>query len=197
MNKQLQTQLLAMKKADLDHREAILKAGRLYEGYDKKMESIHLENAQALQQIIDDHGWPGYSLVGEEGAKAAFMIAQHSISHPTLQRSFLESLTEAASNGEASKIQAAGLQDRILYNEGLPQKYGMLFDWNDDGELFTRVDDIEKANKRRASLGLKSIEEATEAHRKEIIEEGGGPPKDIVKHRQMAKNWAIKVGWRT
>jgi hypothetical protein len=197
MNKQLQEELLAMKQKDMDYRDSLLKNGSLYEGYDDRMEAIHLENAERLNEIIQSNGWPGKFLVGKEGATAAFMIAQHTISSPMLQRSFLKSLSKAVVDGEATKIQEACLQDRILFNEGKPQQYGMLFDWNDNGELFTVVDDIEKANKRRKELGLKTVEEATEAHRKEVVEEGGGPPKDIKKHRQMALEWAIKVGWKT
>lgn len=196
INKKLRDELLAMMRKDLDHRDSLLKEGGLYDGYDEKMESIHLQNAESLNSIIQENGWPGISLVGEEGASAAFLIAQHSISHPSLQRSFLRALSEAVSMGEASKIQEAYLQDRILFNEGKPQKHGIVFDWNDDGELVTVVDDLEEANQRRKELGLKTVEEATAAHRKGV-EEGGGPPIDIKKHRRKALEWAIRVGWTT
>ena len=83
---------------------------------------------------------------------------------------------------EATEIQQACLQDRILFNQGKPQKFGMLFDWNENGQLYTEVDDIEQANERRKKLGLKTVQEATDAHRKEIEAEGGGPPNDINRH---------------
>jgi len=197
MNKPLRAELLLMKQTDLAHRENLLKKGSLYDGYDVQMEAIHLKNANRLSQIIEETGWPGKSLVGEDGASAAFMIAQHAISNPTLQRLFLKSLTEAADSGEATAIQRACLQDRILFNEGKPQQYGLLFDWNDDGEMFAHVDNIDAANERRKALGLKTtVQEAIESHRKEVEEEGGGAPKDIAKHREMAEQWAIRVGWK-
>lgn len=153
MNKKLQEELVKMKQADLRLRDSLLKNGSLYEGYDDEMESLHLHNAERLGEIIHSHGWPGKSLVGKEGADAAFLIAQHAISNPPLQRSFLSSLTEAVFKGEATEIQQACLQDRILFNEGKPQKFGMLFDWNENGQLYTDVDDVVLANKRRKKLG--------------------------------------------
>jgi len=198
MNKLLRAELLAMKQTDLAYRESILEKGSLYEGYDKQMEAIHLQNATRLNQIIEEKGWPGKSLVGEDGASAAFLIAQHAISNPALQRSFLISLSHAASTGEATEIQRACLQDRILYNEGKQQQYGLLFDWSDEGEMIANVDDINAVNQRRKAIGLKTtVQEALEAHRKEVEEEGGGAPKDIGKHREMAKQWAIRVGWKS
>ena len=197
MNEDIKQELLSMQQRDLDFRDAIVKEGGLYDGYDEGMESIHLENADRLNNIIKRHGWPGYSLVGEDGARAAFLVAQHAISNPPLQRSFLEALSTAVTNGDAAEMQRACLQDRILFNEGKPQKCGFLFDWNDAGELFAWVDDFDQANERRKKLGLdRTIEEAAAAHRIEIDKEGG-PPKDIKLHRQMAVDWAIKVGWRS
>jgi len=197
-NEALQAELLSMKKVDLTYRESILKDGTLYDGYDEKMEAIHLEHAERLHQIVEEHGWPGVNLVGEEGAKAAFMLAQHAISNPTLQRSFLVSLSRAADAGEASKIHKACLQDRILYNEGKPLLYGLLFDWNDDGEMFSNVEDINTVNERRKGIGIKStVQESMKTHRRAVDEEGGGPPKDIPKHREMTEQWAVRVGWRS
>lgn len=197
MNKTLHEEIIKMKEVDLSFRDSLLKRGSLYEGYDEEMETIHLQNAKRLDEIIQSYGWPGKSLVGKDGADAAFLIAQHAISSPQLQRSFLKSLSEAVNKGEATKLQEACLQDRILYNEGKPQRFGMLFDWNENGQLSTELDSIELANERRKKLGLKTVQEATEIHRKEVVDEGGGPPKDIKKHSQLASEWAIIVGWRT
>ena len=124
------------------------------------------------------------------------MIAQHSISKPSLQRKFLVELKKAVIEGEASPKQEACLEDRILFNEGKPCKYGMLFDWDDGGNLIANVDDENLVNIRREKLGLSNLSEALRMHREEIENEGGGPPKDIKKHREMGDEWAKRVGWR-
>lgn len=196
MNAGLKKQLISLKDKEIELRQSILSEGTLYDGYDARMESLHIENAEKLDNIISEHGWPGRSLVGREGADAAIMLAQNAISKPALQRRFLEFVRLAVEQGEATAIQMACLQDRILFNEGKPQQFGMLFDWDESGNLFTNVDDVEDANKRRKALGLMTIEEATKKHKQEIEKEGGGPPSDYKKHKAMEAEWAKRVGWR-
>jgi hypothetical protein len=135
INNELRELLVSLKARDDELRKSILKNGSLYEGYDEDMESLHIENAEKLNAIVDECGWPGKSLAGKDGVDAAVIIAQHSISKPNLQKRFLEFLKTAVLKGEALPVHEACLEDRILFNEGKPQKYGMLFEWNEQGEL--------------------------------------------------------------
>ena len=197
MDEKLKAQLLSMQSEDLDMRNSLLNNGSLYEGYDVNMEALHIKNAETLSDIINKHGWPGKSLVGEDGARAAAMIAQHSISKPELQRFFLTQLKIAISNNEANPIQGACLEDRILFNEGKPCLYGMLFDWDVDGNLIANVDDESLVNERRKELGLKTtLAEALAKHREEIENEGGEPPTNIQEHKKKGAEWARRVGWQ-
>ena len=196
MHEKLKSRLIAMQEKDLKKRETFLKQGSLYDGYAEEMEALHIEHAEELKKIIDEHGWPGKSLVGLEGLRAAAMIAQHSISKPELQRFFLTKIKQAVQDGEAGPVLAAGLEDRILFNEGKPCLYGMLFDWDDFGNLVANVDDEAAVDERRKNLGLSSLSEALQKHRQEIEEELGGPPKDIAEHKRLGQEWARRVGWR-
>ena len=196
MNTALRELLISLKDRDIELRQKILKKGSLYDGYDEELEALHVSNAEKLNDIIAKHGWPGKSLVGKDGADAAVIIAQYSISKPILQKKFLAYLKPAVKKGEALPIHEACLEDRILFNEGKPQKYGMLFDWTENGKLITNVDDITLANERRKKLGLRTVEEAAEIHRKEIEAEGGGPPPDYFEHKRKETEWAKRVGWR-
>jgi hypothetical protein len=196
MNQELKMKIMSMKDRDLEMRNSILKDGSLYDGYTEEMESLHIENAEELKKIVDENGWPGRSLVGKEGADAAIVIAQNSISKPDIQRQFLVEIKKAVVKGEATPIQEACLEDRILFNQGKACLYGMLFDWDKDGNLVANVDDEKLVNERRAKLGLLPLTEALKKHRKEIDDEGGGPPSDIEKHKEMEIEWAKRVGWR-
>ncbi len=196
INEELKSYLLSLKDQDLQLRTKILKEGTLNDGYDPRMEALHVENADKLDELIEKYGWPGRSLVGTEGADAAFMLACHSISNPELQRKFLNQLQEAVKKGDATKPQAACLGDRIRFNEGKPLKYGMLFDWNESGELVANVENIDVANELRKEMGLKSVEEAKALHQKEIEREGGRPPSDYHEHKVQEHAWAKRVGWR-
>lgn len=195
-NQNLKQLLLSLQQRDLDLRRKVLEGGSLYEGYHNEIEAMHIEHADILANIVYQQGWPGISMVGKQRASAAFTIAQHAISKPTLQKIFLQHLKSAVEAGEASAVHAACLEDRILFNKGMPQKCGMIFDCNDRGELYTHVEDLAAANQRRRQLGLESVEEATEMHRNEIEREGGGPPADIHDHKRKEAVWAKRVGWR-
>ena len=76
------------------------------------------ENLPWLRQVITDFGWPGKSLVGEDGADAAWLLAQHADSDPAFQRQCLDLLTAAVLHGEATITQQAYLTDRVLLHEG-------------------------------------------------------------------------------
>lgn len=196
MNEELKSKLVSMKDEDLEMRNSILNKAGLYEGYAEEMEALHIRNAEELKNIIDENGWPGKSLVGKEGADSAFTIAQHAISTPDLQKQFLVELKKAVLSGEATQIQEACLEDRILFNQGKPCRYGMLFDWDDSGNLVANVDDESLVNERRKKLGLLPLTEALKKHRKEIEDEGGGPPSNIEEHKRKGQEWAKRVGWK-
>ncbi len=77
-----------------------------------------------LKEIIEEHGWPTYDLVGRRGADAAWLIAQHADLDPEFQRAALVLLREAAATGQASPGNLAYLEDRVAVADGQPQAYG-------------------------------------------------------------------------
>jgi hypothetical protein len=85
---------------------------------------IDVSNTDRLREIVRRHGWPGLSHVGEAGAEAAWLIAQHADRQLDFQREVLPLLTAAAANGEAKARHAAYLTDRICMAEGRPQVTG-------------------------------------------------------------------------
>lgn len=77
-----------------------------------------------LKQIVAEYGWPTIDLVGEDGADAAWAIAQHSDLDPEFQAAALELLTAAARAGQASWGNVAYLDDRVAVGQGDEQTYG-------------------------------------------------------------------------
>lgn len=112
------------------------------------------ENLPWLRQVIADVGWPGKSLVGEDGAQAAWLLAQHADSDPAFQRQCLDLLTAAAENGEATIVQQAYLTDRVLLKEGEPQEYGTQAIGRDGRFVARKLRDPDHVDERRASVGL-------------------------------------------
>jgi hypothetical protein len=112
------------------------------------------ENLPWLRQVIADVGWPGKSLVGEDGAQAAWLLAQHADSDPAFQRQCLDLLTAAVEHGEATIVQQAYLTDRVLLKEGAPQEYGTQAMARDGRFVPRKLRDPDNVDERRASVGL-------------------------------------------
>ena len=124
MNERLARELIGMRADDLRVRSDLERAGRLFRGYDAEMEAVHRRNAARLRDIIGEHGWPGRDIVGDDGADAAWLIAQHAIGEPDFQRSCLVHLQHAAERGAVPRRHVEYLLDRIRVFEGWPQLYG-------------------------------------------------------------------------
>jgi hypothetical protein len=195
LDEQLRRELLAMREEDLRVRAQVIQGASLFAGYHPRMEEVHKRNAARLKEIIAQHGWPGRSLVGQDGAAAAWFIAQHAIGDPPFQRRCLELLREALAGGEVSPAQPAFLEDRICYFEGRPQIYGTQFEPDENGLLRPYpIADPEQVNERRKAVGLNTIEERTHEMRtgqqlEPDLEAG-------VEYEQKYREWLKKVGWR-
>jgi hypothetical protein len=73
----LRQELLKMVKLDQDARKDILKTPSPDEATLHRLADIDRRNTARLKRIIEKHGWPGKSLVGEDGAHAAWLLVQH------------------------------------------------------------------------------------------------------------------------
>lgn len=111
-----------------------------------------------LRAIVREQGWPTRTMVGTAGARAAFLIVQHSPSN-AFQREMLPLLSAAAADDEAAASDAAMLEDRVLTDEGKPQRYGTQFRIV-AGELVPYpIEEPETLEERRASVGLMPMAE--------------------------------------
>jgi hypothetical protein len=192
----LRNELLAMEAEDRRVRAELLADGSLGDGYHPRMEEVHRRNAARLTEIIEERGWPGRGLVGEDGAHAAWFVLQHAIGNPALQRRGLQLLREAVAAGEAPAGQAAYLEDRICFFEGRPQRYGTQYDRDENGELNPHpVEDPAGVDERRRAVGLGPLADNTRRLREEA-RSGEGPHPDWAEHRRKFLAWCREVGWR-
>ncbi|MGH9288775.1 MAG: DUF6624 domain-containing protein [Acidimicrobiales bacterium] len=77
-----------------------------------------------LREIIDEHGWPTFDLVGRDGATAAWLVAQHADFDVEFQAEALELMRAALDGGQTDPTEVAYLEDRVAVNRGEPQRYG-------------------------------------------------------------------------
>jgi hypothetical protein len=71
-----------------------------------------------MREIVAGHGWPARTLVGEDGAHAAWLLTQHADHDPGFQRECLPLLAAAVDAGEATAADHAYLYDRVAVAEG-------------------------------------------------------------------------------
>ena len=176
-------------------REELSADGSFYDGYHPRMEKVHRNHASRLREIIQQHGWPGITMVGTDGEEAAWRIAQHSIGEPEFLRNVLSLLKSAAEKKEAPLWQIAMTDDRIRMFEGKSQLYGTSFDWDEEGQMspYPAIENPESVDQRRAKMGLPPLQEEIARKRGENIEK---PPANIHDRRKQMDQWAQSVGWR-
>lgn len=147
--------IIGLKNEDLKLRDRLIQNGKLGESYNEEMEKLHNKNADVLNDIINEIGYPTIDKVGEEGSEAAWLVIQHAIGQPNFMKRCAKLLEIAVQENKANPINLAYLTDRIAVFEGKAQLYGIQFDWDVNGELSPLYfDDLTKVNQRRKSIGL-------------------------------------------
>jgi hypothetical protein len=132
--------------------------------------AVH-ENAQWLREIIAQYGWPGRSLVSEDGVDAAWLILQHcgsgvpTVGTPELlafQRRCLPILEQAVLDGEAHPRHLAHVADNLHERASEPAEFAVLpsaYSVVDGQPAFTRPIDVSAVDRRRTEIGLSPIAE--------------------------------------
>ena len=182
----LREELLAMAAEDQDARLA----GRR-DPYGSpavtRMVAVDDRDLARFREIVSQHGWPGSSLVGEDGARAAWLLAQHADFDIAFQRRCLELLEAAVDEGEASRADLAYLTDRVLVHEGRPQRFGTQFTQVGESLEPQPIEDEERVDERRLDVGLPPLSASRQTmeaqasrwapapHHSEVLEEAPEP----------------------
>jgi len=124
---ELRVELLRRAKADQDARHAIVEwmtrrhGGEVaddaafeasldptrkaeFERFAATMRRVDAENAGRLGEIVERHGWPTYSLVGKNGANAAWLLVQHADLSPKFQRRCLDDALRRFADDELAAL---------------------------------------------------------------------------------------------
>lgn len=159
MNLDLQQELLTLYKEDQSLREAFIEGDRDPE-IGKKICKLDASHTVRLKEILNQVGWPGYQLVGENGSNAMWLLVQHTPDRE-FQKNALEHLQKAVDDGDASPLNLAYLMDRVLMYEGKKQIYGTQWDnITTKNVVLYPTEDFQTINERRLSVGLNTIEES-------------------------------------
>ena len=125
----------------------------------EEQERVDAANLERLREMVAEHGWPGISMVGYDGAGTAFLILQHA--NHEAQVELLPVIEAAAEAGEADRQHVAMLQDRILVAQNKPQLYGtQLYHEETTGNLeLYPIEDEANVDARRREIGMPPLAE--------------------------------------
>lgn len=115
-----------------------------------------------LEAIVKKYGYPGFKQVGEKSSNNFWLRVQHADAYPAFQRQVLKLMRVEVQRKNASPRNYAYLTDRVAENAGQPQEYGtqVKFEGPGIGKAAPRsLRDPKNVNKRRAAVGLETLEE--------------------------------------
>jgi hypothetical protein len=125
----------------------------------RRMRKVDRENTERMKEILRRHGWPGKSLVGADGAQAAWLLAQHADHDRPFQRRCLALLREAVKKGEATGAQLAYLTDRLRVADKRKQVYGTQLVGVAGKFRPAPIEDEANVDRRRKQVGLPPLAE--------------------------------------
>lgn len=121
-------------------------------------QAIDRENTAWMKQVVAEHGWPTRSMVGEDGANAAWLLVQHADADPAFQRECLDLMSKLSAD-DVNAMNVAYLTDRVLLAEGHKQRYGTQFATVDGKQRPRPLEDPKNVDRRRAEVGLGTLAE--------------------------------------
>jgi hypothetical protein len=131
-----------------------------------RLKKIDDDNTKWLKGVIDKRGWPGITLVGKDGAYAAWLLVQHADAEPKFQRRCLDLMAKLPRD-EVSQSDLAYLTDRVLLAEGKKQRYGTQCTMVKGKWRPRPLEDEANVDKRRADVGLMPLAEYLKLMEKE------------------------------
>jgi len=116
-------------------------------------------NLIKIQKILDERGWLGPDIVGDQGNMTLFLVIQHA--DLETQEKYLPMMREAVSKGNANASNLALLEDRVALRKGENQIYGSQIGMNQEtGEFYVLpLIDPDNVDKRRSEVGLGKIQD--------------------------------------
>jgi hypothetical protein len=128
------------------------------------MEDQDSINLIKVEKILNEHGWLGADIVGDQGNYTLFLVIQHA--DLETQEKYLPMMREAVQKGNAKAQDFAFLVDRVALRKGERQIYGTQI--GPDPETYEWVVrpliDPDNVDKRRAEVGLGTLQDYISDH---------------------------------
>lgn len=138
--------------------------------YALKMEETDSTNLAAVSRILDTYGWP--SGLSDDANRAIFLVIDHS--NLKTMNKYIGLFRDAVGKGYLSMNDLVTMEDRMLMDDGKPQKYGtQAYSVSEEGKTVIYiwpVEDPDKLDALRKSAGLMPIESYLEIVKQQGVE---------------------------
>ncbi len=106
-----------------------------------------------VRAILDQYGWVGPEIVGDQGSETIFLVIQHA--NTAVQDKYVDMMRNAVKNNKAQPSALALLEDRLALAHGKNQIYGSQVTIDEKGNYsLAPLEDPDNVDKRRAGVGL-------------------------------------------
>ena len=138
--------------------------------YALKLDETDSTNLASVSRILDTYGWP--SGLSDAANKAIFLVIDHS--DLNIMNKYIGLFRDAVEKGYLSMNDFVTMEDRMLMNDGKPQKYGtQAYSLVEDSKTVIYiwpVEDPDKLDALRKSVGLMPIESYLEIVKQQGVE---------------------------
>ena len=124
--------------------------------------ALRTEHNTELKSIIRKYGWPGFSIVGPQGASYIWSLVQQQEADFEFLKQCAELMKQSIDAREAFPMQYAYLIDHVLMLEQKPQIYGTQWSRKHGKLSLYQVEDRENLDKLRHEMNLPTIAEYRE-----------------------------------
>ncbi|MEA2113383.1 MAG: DUF6624 domain-containing protein [Patescibacteria group bacterium] len=173
INKKLQQYIIDLAKKDQELRKkgCIAKTKREYQKAGKEIWKWDGKTLKEIKKIINQHGWPGFDLIGKRASHYFWLLVQHADRDTKFQKKCLKLMRKSVKANLAHPKDYAYLIDRVLCAENKKQKFGTQFIYNlEQDKLIPKpVADYKNVNRRRFKYKLKTIKQAEEKMNKSTV----------------------------
>lgn len=116
-------------------------------------------NIIKVKKILDERGWLGPDVIGNQGNATLFLVIQHADFET--QEKYLPMMRDAVKNGKANASSLALLEDRVALKKGEKQIYGSQVGRDQETVEYYVLPllDPENVDERRAEVGLSPIQD--------------------------------------
>jgi hypothetical protein len=152
----LHKELLALVAEDQAARMAMVHGDPNDPALQQATSAIDARTTARMKQVVAAHGWPGKTMVGEDGAHAAWLLVQHADADIAFQKQVLALLEPLVATTEVTAIDYAYLYDRVAVAEHRPQRWGTQYGQNGKP---APIEDEAHVDARRKAIGLGTMAE--------------------------------------